>query len=207
MGKVLLEMGVAVDGYVAGPDITPESPLGRDGERLHEWMFAGRSSAESQRFETDHFEGIGALILGRRITDMGVGPWGDEPTFHAPCFVVTHRPPKRSSSRVARPTSSSPTGIENALQRAQGAAGSQDVLVNGGADIAPPVPQRRAARRGPPPSRAGGAGRRHTTVRRCEPRRPPEPDQRDYQCPSHARHVRSRAPVWRKVTSPRRQVP
>lgn len=59
MGKVLLEMGVAVDGYVAGPDITPESPLGRDGERLHEWMFAGRSSAESQRFETDHSRASG----------------------------------------------------------------------------------------------------------------------------------------------------
>jgi hypothetical protein len=76
----------AVDGYVAGPDISPEMPLGRDGERLHEWMFPGRSSAESQRFETDHFRGIGALILGRRMTDLGIGPWGEEPTFHAPAL-------------------------------------------------------------------------------------------------------------------------
>jgi hypothetical protein len=30
-------------------------PLGGDGERLHEWMFAGRSSAESQHFETGRF--------------------------------------------------------------------------------------------------------------------------------------------------------
>lgn len=71
MGKALLEMSMAVDGYVAGPDVSPESPMGRDGERLHEWMVAGRSSAESQRFQTDHFSGIGALILGRRMAANG----------------------------------------------------------------------------------------------------------------------------------------
>jgi hypothetical protein len=25
------------------------------------------------------------------MADLGIGPWGDEPTFHAPLFVVTHR--------------------------------------------------------------------------------------------------------------------
>lgn len=136
MGKVLLEMSVAVDGYIAGPDISPEMPLGREGERLHEWMFAGRSSAESQRFETDHFRGIGALILGRRMADLGIGPWGDEPTFHAPCFVVTHRPAQTVVKQGGTSYIFVTDGIENALQRAQEAAGSQDVLVNGGADIA-----------------------------------------------------------------------
>ena len=43
-------------------------------------------------FETAHFSEIGALVLGRRMADLGIGPWGEEPTFHAPCFVVTHRP-------------------------------------------------------------------------------------------------------------------
>jgi dihydrofolate reductase len=55
-------------------------------------MFTGKSAAESNRFETEHFSTIGALILGRRMADLGIGPWGEEPTFHAPCFVVTHRP-------------------------------------------------------------------------------------------------------------------
>ena len=136
MGKVLLEMSVAVDGYVAGPDISHETPMGRDGERLHEWMFAGRSSAESQHFETDHFRGIGALILGRRMADLGIGPWGDEPPFHAPCFVVTHRPAQTVVKQGGTSYIFVTDGIENALQRAQEAAGSQDVQVNGGADIA-----------------------------------------------------------------------
>jgi hypothetical protein len=43
-------------------------------------MFAGKSAAESNRFETDHFSGVGAVILGRRMADLGIGPWGDEPT-------------------------------------------------------------------------------------------------------------------------------
>jgi hypothetical protein len=29
--------------------------------------------------------------MGRRMFDAGVGPWGDNPLFHAPCFVVSHR--------------------------------------------------------------------------------------------------------------------
>jgi hypothetical protein len=61
-------------------------------------MFAGRSPAESRRLENEHFSGIGALILGRRMADVGIGPWGEEPTFHAPCFVVTHR----SAETIAR---------------------------------------------------------------------------------------------------------
>jgi len=79
MGKVLMEMSMSLDGYVAGPDVSAEFPMGRGGERLHEWMFAGRSAAESERFETDHYSGIGALIIGRRMADLGIGPWGEEP--------------------------------------------------------------------------------------------------------------------------------
>ncbi len=91
MSKVLMELSVSLDGFVAGPDVSLDAPLGRGGELLHEWMFAGKSSAESRSFETDHYSGVGAVILGRRMADVGIGPWDDEPTFHAPCFVVTHR--------------------------------------------------------------------------------------------------------------------
>ncbi|HEX6760387.1 MAG TPA: hypothetical protein VF086_18570 [Propionibacteriaceae bacterium] len=99
MGKALLEISVAVDGYVAGPDITPETPLGRDGERLHDWMFAGRSSAESQRFETDHFRGIGALILGRRMADLGIRAMGRRADVPRP--LLRRHPSSRSNDRQA----------------------------------------------------------------------------------------------------------
>jgi hypothetical protein len=35
MPKVLLEMSVSLDGYVAGPDVSAEEPMGRGGEQLH----------------------------------------------------------------------------------------------------------------------------------------------------------------------------
>jgi len=36
------------------------------------------------------FAGTGAVIMGNTTFEVGVGPWGDDPTFHAPCFVVSH---------------------------------------------------------------------------------------------------------------------
>lgn len=44
---------MSLDGYVAGPDVSAEEPMGCGGELLHDWMFEGRSAAESERFETD----------------------------------------------------------------------------------------------------------------------------------------------------------
>jgi dihydrofolate reductase len=136
MTKVLLELSVSLDGYVTGPDVSPEEPMGRGGEVLHEWMFHDRSAAESQRFETDHFASIGALIMGRRMVDLGIGPWGEEPTFHAPVFVVTRRPADTIVKKGGTSYVFVTEGIQDALARARDAAGAQDIRINGGADIA-----------------------------------------------------------------------
>ena len=40
MGSVICQLSVSLDGFVAGPDQTPEDPLGTNGERLHDWAFA-----------------------------------------------------------------------------------------------------------------------------------------------------------------------
>jgi dihydrofolate reductase len=136
MPKILLELSMSLDGYVTGPDVSPEAPMGRGGEALHEWMFDGRSAAESQDFETNHFSSIGALIIGRRMADLGIGPWGEEPTFHAPVFVVTNRPAETIVKQGGTSYIFVTEGIDDALRRACEAAGTQDVHVNGGADIA-----------------------------------------------------------------------
>ncbi|MET7818982.1 hypothetical protein [Micromonospora zamorensis] len=31
-------MSVSLDGFAAGPDVTAGQPMGRGGERLHEWL-------------------------------------------------------------------------------------------------------------------------------------------------------------------------
>ena len=119
MPKVLMEISMSIDAYVVGPDVSPESPMGRGGERLHDWIFVGKSAAESESFETTHFSGIGALVMGRRMADLGIWPWGDEPTFHAQCFVVTHRPAETITKKGGTSYIFVTDGIEAALHRAQ----------------------------------------------------------------------------------------
>jgi dihydrofolate reductase len=135
MGKVLMEITMSLDGYIAGPEVSDEEPMGRGGERLHEWMFAGKSAADIEAFQTGLFGGVGAVIIGRRMADLGIGPWGEEPVFHAPCFVLTHRPAETIVKKGGTSYIFVTEGIEAAMAQAQAAAGAQDVMVNGGADI------------------------------------------------------------------------
>src|SRR2546429_9950983 len=46
MGKIVAEISVSLDGYVAGPNPTLENPLGEGGDQLHEWAFPLKSWRE-----------------------------------------------------------------------------------------------------------------------------------------------------------------
>jgi dihydrofolate reductase len=105
---------ISLDGYGAGPDRDQDNPLGVDGLRLHEWVFATRSfgviqGSSAPTGETgvdDDFiargeAGIGATIMGRNMFGPIRGPWentdwagwwGDNPPYHHPVFVLTHHP-------------------------------------------------------------------------------------------------------------------
>jgi dihydrofolate reductase len=80
------------------------------------------------------FESAGAVVIGRRMFDVGIGHWGNDGAFGMPCFVVTHHP---VSKMVKGPTTFEfCESISRALILAQEAAGDRDVVVAGGADIA-----------------------------------------------------------------------
>ena len=136
MAKVLLEMSLSLDGYVSGPDVSPEEPMGRGGERLHEWMFEGRTSAESEEYQIDHFRDIGAVIVGRRMADLGIVHWGEEPAFHAPVFVVTNRQAETIVKGGGTSYTFVTSGIDDALRQAREAAGPAGIMIGGGAEIA-----------------------------------------------------------------------
>ncbi len=91
VGIVILEMGISLDGFIAGPkdDSNPERELGGL-DVLHDWRFAGKSSTETEAYELEKFKPMGAGIVGRRMLDLGIGPWGENPTFHMPIFVLSH---------------------------------------------------------------------------------------------------------------------
>jgi dihydrofolate reductase len=130
VSKVLVYASMSLDGYVAGPDVSVDNPMGVGGERLHEWMLSDPTPSDRALAEGIHAE-TGAVVLGRRTFDIGLGLWEDVP-YPVPSFVVTHeaRPdlPQRSG------TFSFVAGVEAAIERATAAAGERSVTVMG-ADV------------------------------------------------------------------------
>jgi dihydrofolate reductase len=152
VGSVRCQISVSLDGFVAGPEQSPENPLGIGGMRLHDWVFATRAwNAQHGReggepgVDSDvaarASEGVGAYIMGRRMFGGGEGAWDldwtgwwdREPPFHVPVLVLTHH------EREPLPMDGGTTfefvtdGIEAALERARASAGDQDVEIAGGA--------------------------------------------------------------------------
>jgi dihydrofolate reductase len=133
VGRVCVFMSLSLDGFVAGPDVGVEHPMGVGGERLHAWLDGAdpQDAAIAERmFSTAT---TGAVIMGRRTFTVGEGPWGDDGTFGLPCFVVTHRTAE-TIRRGATTFTFVTGGLEQALAEARAAAGRANVNVMG-ADV------------------------------------------------------------------------
>jgi dihydrofolate reductase len=154
MGRVVIEISQSLDGFVAGPNPTLETPLGEGGELLHKWAFGlaawrerhglsgGEDNADS-RMVAESLAATGAVVMGRRMFSGGAGPWdadpnadgwwGDDPPFRAPVFVVTHHPREPVSKQGGTTFTFVTEGVGAAIEGARAAAGDRDVLVYGGA--------------------------------------------------------------------------
>jgi dihydrofolate reductase len=132
MGTVRAHMSMSLDGFVAGDEVSVEQPMGVGGERLHRWLFGDRGDPRDTEVAAGMFAPAttGAVIMGRRTFDVGEAPWGDDGTFHLPCFVVTHRP---AGTLVKGPTSFTfvTDGIQAALAQARAVAGDRAVNLMG----------------------------------------------------------------------------
>ncbi len=137
MGKVILEMSMSLDGFIAGPkdDVNHDRELAAL-DILHDWMFSGRTAHEVEVWQADHFKNMGAILMGRRIFDLGVRPWGNTPPFHAPCFVLSHKAQETIIKGGGTSYTFVTNGIESALEKARAAAGEKDIVMNGGANAA-----------------------------------------------------------------------
>ena len=133
MSKVLLDMSMSLDGFIAGANVGKEYPMGVNGEDLHTWIFSTPKDKVDADVEREMFERTGAVILGNRTFELGVDLWGDVP-FPVPSFVLTHK--KREVLTKKSGTFTFVTdGIESALQQARAVAGDKDVRLMG-SDIA-----------------------------------------------------------------------
>jgi dihydrofolate reductase len=128
MPKLIAAFSMSLDGFVAGPDVSTDLPMGRGGERLHDWIFNSSSEIDAEKAR-ENSQRVGATIVGRRTFDVGIGPWEDTP-YPAPSFVLTHeeRAPLAMKSGVFTFVND---GIQGALDQARAAAGAKDIVVMG----------------------------------------------------------------------------
>jgi dihydrofolate reductase len=133
MTKVVLDMSMSLDGFIAGANVGKEYPMGVNGESLHTWIFNTPKDKVDAEVEHEMFAKTGAVILGNRTFEVGVDLWGDVP-FPAPSFVLTHKGREKLIKKSGTFTFVT-DGIESALQQAQAVAGDKDVRLMG-ADVA-----------------------------------------------------------------------
>ena len=157
MSKLRLTISMSLDGFVAGPNQSPQEPLGVGGEGLHEWVIAlaswrerhGREGGEvneSSAIVEESVANIGATIMGRNMFGGHPGPWkpgapwngwwGKNPPFHHPVFVLTHHAREPLVLEGGTTFNFVTDGIESALDEARRAAGSKDITLAGGAKAA-----------------------------------------------------------------------
>ena len=156
MGRLVVDISVSLDGFVAGPNQSLEDPLGEHGEMLHDWVVAtkqfksthggeGGGGGVDDEVGAEHLAGKGASIMGRRMYSSGQGPWendpkaggwwGDDPPFHHPVFVLTHHTREPLEMKGGTTFHFVTDGIESALEQARAAAGDQDISLAGGAQV------------------------------------------------------------------------
>ncbi|GGR51339.1 dihydrofolate reductase [Nocardioides luteus] len=140
---------ISLDGFATGEPQSLEAPFGHAGERLHEWMFATRfwdesgSAGVDDSFAQRNTVGIGAEIMGAnkfgppewQDDPEWKGWWGDNPPFHSPTFVLTHRPRPPLAMEGGTTYHFLDASPAEALAAAFEAADGQDVRIGGGATV------------------------------------------------------------------------
>jgi len=139
MGKVVFNMTMSLDGFVAGPNDSPENGMGDNGMRLFDWYFSGNTevpisdgnmvlkvSPQSAELLMQAFETFGAGVWGRKTFDIA-GGWGGHPPG-SPAFIVTHSAPQEWV-KEGSPFTFVTDGVESAIRQAKQAAGDKDVVV------------------------------------------------------------------------------
>ena len=168
--KVVVAMSMSLDG-IAGPESADADGMAIFAAILG-WQFPLRSWRQEQgmdggedsvdsRVWADNFAGFSPQVIGRTMFDYGYPNWGENPPFHAPVFVVTHR----GQERISKSGGTSYMFVTGGCRRrgGAGAGGSrrEGRPAGGRGQHRPGGAGRRAGRRGGVACRAeaGGAGR------------------------------------------------
>jgi dihydrofolate reductase len=149
--KVTAQMSISLDGCYAGrrhddPETWMESDEAAAFFRVTRWAIDAQAWRERMRLDggedsvhsrviQESFAAAGAYVMGRRMADAGEVPWGEEPPFHAPVFVVTHRERETLQRRGGTSFTYVTDGVESAIEQARADAGGKDVAIAGGGTL------------------------------------------------------------------------
>ena len=154
MGKVFVNIGLSLDGYMAPEGMaiehwdTPEyKNWGAKWGTLMRWIINTQFFREHLKMGPGGETGpvndmlwkttarIGANVMGKRMFEQGERSWPAEAPFHTPVYVLTHE--KREP--WVRPGGTTfyfvNDGVESALKQARESAGARDVRIAGGANV------------------------------------------------------------------------
>ncbi len=153
---------ISLDGFATGDGQALDAPFGHAGHRLHEWMFAtgfgrdllaelgasravmlggtGGTEGVDHVMAERHGPGIGAEIMGAgkfgppgwQDNPEWRGWWGDNPPFHTPTYVLTHRPRPPLEMEGGTTFHFLDAAPADALAVAREVADGQDVRIGGG---------------------------------------------------------------------------
>src|SRR5262245_54809751 len=89
MSKSVLDMSMSLDGFVCGPNETPDNGLGDNGAHLH-WGFArGRAASDDPGTQLiDELMTTGAVVAGRGTVEPA-GWWNGDHHDGVPIFILT----------------------------------------------------------------------------------------------------------------------
>lgn len=138
MSSTVLYMSMSLDGFITGPNVSPENGLGDGGERLHEWVFPG---AEGGDFDAavarltgvnrqlyDEFMSTGAVVAGRGTFEPA-GGWNGDHHDGVPIFILSRHPAPGWVRNWPNVTYSS--DLAAIMRDAKAASGDKNVLVHG----------------------------------------------------------------------------
>ena len=154
---VRVDLNISLDGYATTEGGTADNPFGEDWGRLTAAYVATRTfrrrvlhdtsgegtTGVDDRYGAAYFEGVGAEIMGAGMFGFHTFPdnpdwrgwWGDEPPFHVPVFVLTHRalaPMEMAGGTTFHFVTGAPADV---LARATAVAGGEDVRIGGGVSV------------------------------------------------------------------------
>ena len=146
MGKVTSGFSISLDGFIAGPNDSPDNSLGDGGDRLFKWYFAG--NADNEVLVGDHVmkmsgegagmikeaaQAAGVLVTARRTFDIARA-WGGRHPMNVPMVVLTHRIPQEWV-KEGSPFTFVTNGVESAIATAKKIAGENKSVVVGAPSV------------------------------------------------------------------------